>query len=187
MVIIMERCQLRFRTLNKRAGAPVDEFIAFLAFVVIAVFTIYFISLIKSSDEKEITGNIAQEKSIDSSQSNLLSFLEYQHRHKQTYDIIIDSYRTEDYSQIEQAARDFFNDIYQDDWILVIKDSKNDVLFSVDSDNSLKVNVVPTDYSLNIVKKAATAYLPLNVNQDVTYLEVELLRRISVKGVIIGQ
>ena len=183
MAITMERCKLKCSISNKKAGAPVDEFIAFLVFMVIAAFTIYFVNLVKFSDEKEATSKIEQQKLIEGSQPILTNFLKYQTQDKQNSDVIVDSYSSKDYSQIEQAARSFFNEIYQDEWILVIKDSKNDVVFSTDSDSSLKGNIVETDYSIRTVQKGATAYLPLSPYQDVTYLETELLIRIPKEGV----
>ena len=85
--------------------------------------------------------------------------------------------------QIEQAARIFFNGIYQNEWVLVIKDSKNNVIFSADSDSSLRGNTVATDISVRVVNNAASTYLPLNPNQEITYLEADLLIRTPKEGV----
>lgn len=183
MNIIMVRWQLKSRISNKKAGAPVDEFIGFVVFIFIAVFTLFFLSLIRSSDEKEATNNIVQQKLIEDAHSSLADFLKYQYQGKPASDIIADSYYSKDYSQIEQASRTFFNGIYQDEWVLVIKDSKNDVIFSADSDSSLRGNIVATDYSVRVVNNAARMYLPLNPNQEITYIEADLLIRTPKEGV----
>ena len=177
---------MRYKT-SKSGAAAVDELMAYLVVVVFIVFIIIFVpGLIKSSDEKEITNNIAEQKLIDNSQSNLLAFLEYQHDNTRNSKITTDAYYSGDYFQIEQAAREFFNEIYQNEWILVVKDSDN-IAFSIDQHNSLRSNIVTTDYSINIVKEAAIVYLPLNPHNDATYLEVNLLTRIPVKGAAIGE
>ena len=161
-----------------------DEYIGFVVFVFVAVFTLFFLSLIRSSDERETASNVVQQKLIEDAHSSLVAFLKYQDR--QTSSIIADSYNSRNYNQIEQSARNFFNDIYQDEWILVIKDSKNDVLFSTDSDSSLTGNIVATESEVRIVNRGATAYLPLNPNQEITYLEADLLIRTPKEGVVVG-
>jgi len=177
---------LRYRILNnKKSGAPVDEFAAFIIFVIIAVLIIFWIRINDSSKENAIKDEIFHQKIVLDAHSNLLSFLKQQNKNEIITNIFLDSYYSKDFNATTRFTQKFFNDKYSNDWILVLEDSSNNLIFSIDSDKIYPSSMAPTDTAVKSVIEAAFVYLPLNPPMSSKHLKLSLFLRMPKEGVIV--
>ena len=168
---------MKFKISNKKAGAPIDEFIAFIVFIFVAVFAVFLLNVTSKSNENEIKDDIALQKSLNDAHNNLMSFLRQQNNDVNMQEITADSYYKNDYSQITRSITSFFNSKYSSNWALVITDFNNRNVLTVnphdilDSYHQAGVAV--------LTKDVAAAYIPLNPSMQSAYLKITLWQVIA--------
>ena len=115
--------------------------------------------------------DITLQKAINEAHNNIISFLKQQNNDSNMQETIINSYYNNDYTQVTQNIISFFNSKYSGDWALIIKDSSNKNILTVNPHNILG----PGYTGLAIIRKnVATAYIPLNPSIQSGYLEITL-------------
>lgn len=166
-------CQLKCRIIkDKKGGAPTDEAIGLLIFIFVAAFGLVFIKLFNISAENKVKEDLTEQKISLDGHSNLMSFLRQQVKGATISDIIINSYYSNDYSQLRPYINEYFNSKYSDEWIIVIEDSAGKTVLSANP-NSFLINSLISVSATR--QEVAVDYLPLNPSSGLNYLKIRLL------------
>ena len=168
---------MKYKISGRKAGVPIDEFIAFVVFILVAFFAIFLMSNVSRTSENEIRDNIALQKASNDAHTNLMLFLKQQNNDVNMQEIIANSYYKNDYSQVTQSITSYFNLKYSGNWAIVIRDSGNRNVLTVNPHNILGPS--PTAGVAVIRKDIATAYIPLNPSAQSSYLEIKLWHVVS--------
>ncbi|MBI1934892.1 hypothetical protein HYS31_00480 [Candidatus Woesearchaeota archaeon] len=157
---------------NKNGGAPTDEAVALFIVMIFLVVGFIWIKISNVSKENTVLNELSRQKEAIDAQSNLYSFLSQRSSGYEVSDIIIHSYYNNDYAALESLIRNFFNQYYSNDWIIIIEDQNSNTILSENPNNFL----VRAMISMSTTREeAATAYLPVKIGDEPSLLNVRLL------------
>lgn len=152
---------------NKKGGAPVEQFVGFVAYIIFIAFAGFILYISIKSEPAEV--QYVNNGIVVEAQKYLREFSTGRRFSTDYYEEIIKAHETKDQKLINNLAEDFFNyrlGTATRGWLLVFKNS----------DNTIPLRRIGSDDLINNVLVAEN-YIPLKDKKDYIKLELYLGER----------